>query len=102
MGAQKRKNWATVNKVIGLYKKWSKDSPHNCLDKLHLLEAEKACLLGKGCDAYAKYTCAIALAGEEGFTMIQALGNECMARHLFRREDQNLAVTYFEKAISLY
>ena len=59
-------------------------SPHNCLDKSNLMQAEVASFVGEYDKAYEKYLTAIALAAEHGHHLMHALCNEQLARHLFR------------------
>jgi predicted ATPase len=99
---QKRKSIKSAKAIIKLFKKWATHTPHNCLDKLFLLEAELECVFGRNAKAYEKYTCAIALAADSKFLMMHALANERAARHLMAIGSVAQAEPFFRKACLSY
>lgn len=87
---------------IRRFKKWSTCSPHNCADKLFLLEAERASIAGKANIAYEKYACANAFAADSGCLWVQAIVNERAAEHLVGRKQMDLAKIYFNRACQMW
>jgi hypothetical protein len=81
-GRDVRKNLKFAKSAVKVFKVWATHSPHNCLDRLFLLEAELASVCGQNAKAYEKYTCAMAMTAHSGFLMMDALANERAARHL--------------------
>jgi hypothetical protein len=99
---RRRKNLRIAEAHIKRFKKWATDSPHNCLDKLFILEAERASLLGQHKLAYEKYACANALAADSGCTWSQAIANERASEHLAERGENELAAIYLNRACDLW
>lgn len=101
-GTETRKHLKLANQIIKTMKKFATHSPHNCLEKLFLLEAELASVSGKNDKAYEKYTCAIALAADSKILMMHAVANERAARHLLAIGKSAAAEPYFHKACASY
>jgi predicted ATPase len=101
-GKDVRKNLKFAKNAVKVFKGWATHSPHNCLDRLFLLEAELASVCGQNAKAYEKYTCAIAMTAHSGFLMMDALANERAARHLLAIDEVLDAEPYFRRACSSY
>jgi len=101
-GKSARRNMKTTKKILKFLRRWATSTPHNCLDKLFLLEAQIASVTGKNAKAYEKYTCSIALAKDSGFLFMHAFANEHAGRHLYQLGDLHAAAPYFRKACSSY
>jgi predicted ATPase len=101
-GKDVRKNLKFAKNAVEVFKGWATHSPHNCLDRLFLLEAELASVCGQNAKAYEKYTCAIAMTAHSGFLMMDALANERAARHLLAIDEVSDAEPYFRRACSSY
>lgn len=99
---ERRKHLRVAESNINRFRKWAGDSPHNCLDKLFLLEAERASILGQHKLAYEKYACANALAADSGCLWTQAIANERAGEHLVARGEHDVAKIYFGRACSLW
>jgi hypothetical protein len=101
-GKEVRKNLKFAKSAVKFFKVWATHSPHNCLDRLFLLQAELASVYGQNAKAYEKYTCAIAMTAHSGFLMMDALANERAARHLLAIDEVLDAEPYFRRACSSY
>lgn len=101
-GRKARKNIRTAKKVIKSFEHWAVLSPHNCLDKLFLLQAELASVRGKNAEANSKFVAAVACAKNSGFPFTAALAAEQTARHFLRLADTSTARPYFEEACRYY
>jgi predicted ATPase len=101
-GKEIRKNLKFAKNAVKVFKVWAIHSPHNCLDRLFLLEAELASVSGQNAKAYEKYVCAIAMTAHSGFRMMDALANERAARHLLAVGEVLDAEPYFRRACSSY
>jgi hypothetical protein len=101
-GENVRKNVKQAKKALKAMKQFSLACPANCLDKKFLLEAELASVCGKEAKAFEKFTCAIALAKENGFLFDHALANERTARFFVARGKLSDAAHYFRQACLLY
>jgi hypothetical protein len=101
-GENVRKNVKQAKKALKAMKQFSLSCPANCLDKKFLLEAELASVRGKEAKAFEKYTCAIALAKDNGFLVNHALANERTARFFVARGKLSDAAHYFRQACLLY
>lgn len=101
-GKEVWKNLKFAKHAVKVFKEWTTHSPHNCLDRLFLLEAELASVCGQNAKAYEKYVSAIAMTAHSGFLMMDALANERAARHLLGIGDVLDAEPYFRRACSSY
>jgi hypothetical protein len=103
-GYKKRKSLRMARTLMGTLKQYSVKSPHNFSDKVLLVEAELFSVLGKCDEAYEKFTCAIAMASNSGFTWSHALALERVAWHLLRQPnpDVALAESFFDQACVKY
>lgn len=101
-GRRVRRNLRIARWIIRVLDHLSTLSPHNCLEKLFLLEAEYASVLGNNAVAYKKYTCALAMAKDSGFPYYSAIGCELAARHMLRLGRRSDARHYFDEATHFY
>jgi two-component system, NarL family, sensor kinase len=74
----------------------------NYLHKFHLVEAEKARVLGQFLEAEELYEQAIAGAAEHEFIQDEALAYELAAKHYLARGREKFAQTYMREAHSCY
>ncbi|MEW6498569.1 MAG: PAS domain S-box protein, partial [Cyanobacteriota bacterium] len=74
----------------------------NYLHKYHLVEAEKARVLGQFLEAEEFYERAIAGAAENGFIQEEALAYELAAKHYLARGREKFAQTYMKEAHYCY
>jgi PAS domain S-box-containing protein len=74
----------------------------NYLHKFHLVEAEKARVLGQFLEAEELYEQAIAGAAEHEFIQEEALAYELAAKHYLARGREKIAQTYMKEAHSCY
>jgi hypothetical protein len=98
----RRKHLRIADSHIKRFKKWASESPHNFVDKLFLLKAERASIFGHHKVAYEKYACANAFAADSGCLWSQAIANERAGEHLAARGEWDLARTYFSRACELW
>ncbi len=82
--------------------KWAEHAPMNYLHKFHLVEAEKARVLGQFFEAEEFYERAIAGAAENEFIQEEALGYELAAKHYLARGREKIAQTYIKEAHYCY
>nr|WP_242046191.1 MULTISPECIES: PAS domain S-box protein [Calothrix] len=82
--------------------KWAEHAPMNYLHKFHLVEAEKARVLGQFFEAEEFYERAIALAAENEFIQEEALAYELAAKHYLARGRSKIAQTYMKEAHYCY
>ncbi len=82
--------------------KWAEHAPMNYLHKFHLVEAEKARVLGQFFEAEEFYERAIALAAENEFIQEEALAYELAAKHYLARGREKIAQTYIKEAHYCY
>ncbi|KYC40767.1 hypothetical protein WA1_24340 [Scytonema hofmannii PCC 7110] len=82
--------------------KWAKHAPMNYLHKYHLVEAEKARVLGRFFEAEEFYERAIAGASEHEFIQEEALAYELAAKHYLARGREKFAQTYMKEAHYCY
>jgi predicted ATPase len=101
-GRNVRKNLRRARKIIFIVDRLATLSPANCLDKVFLLEAEYASVVGQNDLAHKKYTCAVALAKESKFLQSSALGYELWARHLHRAGDLAQSRAHFQESLHWY
>nr|WP_322711273.1 PAS domain S-box protein [Nostoc sp. ChiSLP03a]MDZ8212475.1 PAS domain S-box protein [Nostoc sp. ChiSLP03a] len=82
--------------------KWADHAPMNYLHKFHLVEAEKARVLGRFLEAEELYERAIAGAAENEFIQEEALAYELAAKHYLARGREKFAQTYMKEAHYCY
>ncbi len=82
--------------------KRAEHAPMNYLHKFHLVEAEKARVLGQFLEAEEFYERAIAGASENGFIQEEALAYELAAKHYLARGREKIAQTYMKEAHYCY
>jgi len=82
--------------------KWADYAPMNYLHKFHLVEAEKARVLGQFLEAEEFYEQAIAGAAENEFIQEEALAYELAAKHYLGRGRDKIAQTYMKEAHYCY
>ncbi|MEH2076506.1 MAG: AAA family ATPase [Nostoc sp.] len=82
--------------------KWADHAPMNYLHKFHLVEAEKARVLGQFLEAEEFYERAIAGASENEFIQEEALAYELAAKHYLARGREKIAQTYMKEAHYCY
>ncbi|GAP99914.1 AAA family ATPase [Leptolyngbya sp. NIES-2104] len=82
--------------------KWAEHAPTNYLHKYHLVEAEKARVLGQFPEAEEFYEQAIAGAAENEYIQEEALAYELAARHYLARGREKFAQTYMKEAHYCY
>ncbi|MDZ7951121.1 AAA family ATPase [Nostoc sp. DedQUE09] len=83
-------------------KQWAYYAPMNYLHKYHLVEAEKARVLGQLLEAEEFYEQAIAGARENGYIQDEALAYELAAKHYLARGREKIAQTYIKEAHYCY
>jgi PAS domain S-box-containing protein len=82
--------------------KWAEHAPMNYLHKYHLVEAEKARVLGQFLEAEEFYERAISGASENEFIQEEALAYELTAKHYLARGREKIAQTYMKEAHYCY
>ncbi|MBD2527597.1 AAA family ATPase, partial [Nostoc sp. FACHB-133] len=82
--------------------KWARYAPMNFLHKYHLVEAEKARVLGQLLEAEKLYEQAIAGARENGYIQEEALVYELAAKHYLARGLEKFAQIYMKEAHYCY
>ncbi len=82
--------------------KWAEHAPMNYLHKFHLVEAEKARVLGQFFEAEEFYERAIAGAAENELIQEEALAYELAAKHYLARGRSKIAQTYMKEAHYCY
>ncbi|GAP99887.1 AAA family ATPase [Leptolyngbya sp. NIES-2104] len=82
--------------------KWAGYAPMNYLHKFHLVEAEKARVLGQLFEAEEFYEQAIAGAAENDYIQEEALAYELAAKHYLARGREKIAQTYMKEAHYCY
>ena len=101
-GTNVRKNIRVTKQILKRFKAWSTHSPHNCLGKKFLIEAELASVKGQNARAREKFYAAITMSRDSGIFM-RALSNERAARHFLTvGGDTPSALPYFEQACKFY
>jgi hypothetical protein len=98
--SSKRRHLSNARGCIKFVKRLAVLSPHNCLGKLHLMQAELASTTGNDSRALTKFMCAIALFADSGTLMYSALANELAGRHFIRLGNQYEAAEYLQRALS--
>ncbi|MBW4594472.1 MAG: AAA family ATPase [Brasilonema angustatum HA4187-MV1] len=91
-----------VNANQAKMRKWAEHAPMNYLHKYHLVEAEKARVLGQFFEAEEFYERAIAGASENEFIQEEALAYELAAKHYLGRGREKIAQTYMKEAHCCY
>jgi PAS domain S-box-containing protein len=82
--------------------KWARHAPMNFLHKYHLVEAEKARVLGQLLEAEKLYEQAIQGARENGYIQEEALAYELAAKHYLARGLEKFAQIYMKEAHYCY
>ncbi|KAB8318675.1 PAS domain S-box protein [Tolypothrix campylonemoides VB511288] len=82
--------------------KWAYHAPMNYLHKFHLVEAEKARVLGQFFEAEEFYERAISGASEHEFIQEEALAYELAAKHYLARGRSKFAQSYMKEAHYCY
>ncbi|MBD2449721.1 AAA family ATPase [Nostoc sp. FACHB-152] len=82
--------------------KWAHDAPMNYLHKFHLVEAEKARVLGQVLEAEEFFEQAISGAAENEFIQEEALAYELAAKFYLERGRTKIAQTYMKEAHYCY
>jgi PAS domain S-box-containing protein len=82
--------------------KWAEHAQMNYLHKFHLVEAEKARVLGQFLEAEEFYEQAIACAAENEYIQEEALAYELAAKHYLARGREKIAQTYMKEAHYCY
>ncbi|MBO3461436.1 AAA family ATPase [Aetokthonos hydrillicola Thurmond2011] len=82
--------------------KWAHHAPMNFLHKYHLVEAEKARVLGQLLEAEKLYEQAIQDARENGYIQEEALAYELAAKHYLARGLEKFAQIYMKEAHYCY
>ena len=82
--------------------KWAEHAPMNYLHKFHLVEAEKARVLGQFFEAEEFYEQAISGASENEFIQEEALAYELAAKHYLARGRGKITQTYMKEAHYCY
>ncbi|MBW4430471.1 MAG: AAA family ATPase [Pelatocladus maniniholoensis HA4357-MV3] len=83
-------------------KAWSDSCPENFLHKFHLVEAEKARVLGQVLEAEEFYEQAIQGAKDNKYLQEEALAYELAAKHYLARGREKFAQTYMKEAHYCY
>lgn len=83
-------------------KTWARHAPMNFLHKFHLVEAERARVLGADREARESYDQAIDLAREHGYVNEEALANELAAKFYLARRQTRLTQYYLREAHYAY
>ncbi|MBW4511762.1 MAG: AAA family ATPase [Scytonematopsis contorta HA4267-MV1] len=83
-------------------KQWAHHAPMNYLHKYHLVQAEKARVLGQLFEAEEFYEQAINAAKENGYIQEEALAYELAAKHYLARGRQKIAQIYMKEAHYCY
>ncbi|MDY7014051.1 MAG: ATP-binding protein, partial [Cyanobacteriota bacterium] len=86
----------------GKFEIWARHCPENFLHKFHLVEAEKARVLGQILKAEEFYELAISGAKDNGFIQEEALAYELAARFYLARNREKIAQTYLKEARFAY
>ncbi|WP_017718864.1 AAA family ATPase, partial [Kamptonema formosum] len=81
---------------------WAKHAPMNCAHKFHLVEAERARVLGNYAEAREHYDSAIALAQENEYLNEEALACELAGRFYLARGQNRIARHYLQDAHYAY
>ena len=83
-------------------KQWAHCAPMNCLHKYHLVEAEKARVLGHFSEAEEFYEQAIQGASKNEYIQEEALAYELAAKHYLSRGREKFAQLYMKEAHHCY
>ena len=83
-------------------KHWARHAPMNYLHKYHLVEAEKARVLGQLLEAEEFYELAIQGARENEYLQEEALAYELAAKHYLARGREKIAQLYMKEAHYCY
>ena len=83
-------------------RKWARLAPMNYLNKLHLVDAERARVLGNSIEAEEQYEKAIDLANTHGFVQEEALAYELAAHFYLERGRHQVAQVYASNSYQAY
>jgi PAS domain S-box-containing protein len=100
--AEQSNAWEQIRANQERLKTWSDSCPENFLHKFHLVEAEKARVLGKVFEAEEFYEQAISGAAENEFIQEEALAYELAAKFYLKRGRSKIAQTYLKEASYCY
>lgn len=101
-GKNRGRNIRLIRQIIRKFKRWTSKSPHNCLARMFMLEAELASVSGRPEEAYPKYVCAIATAKDAECWPEIALANELCGKHLTALQRESTAKPFFVEAVAAY
>ena len=96
------KSLRTFKLALKCLKRWSRQCPHNFVDKVFLLEAELASLQKRDDVAFEKYICAICMAKSNKFPHVCGLANERLGWHFKRIGETASARKYLTDARAWY
>ena len=102
LGENNQENLEQVAENQKLMQIWSDHAPMNFQFRYHLVEAEKARVLGESLTAMELYDRAIAGAKENGYMQHVALGNELAGKFYLSLGREIIAQTYFAEAHYAY
>lgn len=91
-----------IDKILVIFKKLSKTSPDNFLNKYQLILAEKYSVIDNNDVAEDYYRASVKQAVKSGFIHEEALANELLAQHYLRNNKQGLAKGFFLESITAY
>lgn len=91
-----------VNKILRMMKHWIRFAPQNHLHRFHLIEAEKARILGENEIAQKNYDLAITLGHENKFLHEEAFANELSGRYYLSIGKKKLATHYLKEGYTCY
>jgi predicted ATPase/class 3 adenylate cyclase len=91
-----------LERNLALLKNWAASSPDNFASRCHLVEAEHARVTGDKVRAMHCYDVAIKEAREQGFTQIEAVGNELAARFHLAEGREKVGRVYLLEARYAY
>ena len=92
----------TVNRNLGMLRKWSRHAPMNVAHRYSLIRAELAALRGRALEALEHYEEAILLAQRSGYLNDLALASELAGRFHLSQNRRELAQYYLEQSASHY
>lgn len=101
-GPEKRAYKKFVQKSLNHFKKWAMASPVNNEQRLKILEAEQARVMGRNQRARAAFDEAIELAKKNGYPLEEALANELAGRFHGSLGKVRLADVYLADAYAIY
>lgn len=84
------------------YQCWHAITPQNFSAGYHLVLAEDAVIAGNDNEACHQFESAIAAADHNGMALLQGIANERAARFRLQRNQQHLAIAYFNQARDVF